>query len=133
MMGGWMSLIAGAKAVSAPNIGPKKKNPYQSTPIKDCPETVAFCSEREAGQLTLGACSGLCCSSVCRVCMLLGLRAFDSSLKITSFTMVPRLSLCAFRSSLGCVCVCWGGSNRSKRYIQNVIYGWAWRGVSEYS
>ena len=49
---------------------------------------------------TLGACSGLCWRTVWRTCMLLGFLALDSSLKITSFTIVPRLSLCAFRSSL---------------------------------
>lgn len=49
---------------------------------------------------TFGACSGLCCSTVCRTCMLLGFLALDSSLKMTSFTMVPRLSLCALSSSL---------------------------------
>ena len=32
--------------------------------------------------------------------MLLGFLAFDSSLKITNLIVVPRLSLCAFSSSL---------------------------------
>lgn len=32
--------------------------------------------------------------------MLLGFLALESSLKITSFTIVPRLSLCALSSSL---------------------------------
>lgn len=49
---------------------------------------------------TLGACSGLCCNTVWRTCMLLGFLALESSLKITSFTMVARLSLCALSSSL---------------------------------
>lgn len=50
---------------------------------------------------TLGASSELCWSTVYRICMLLGFRALESSLKITNLIVVPRLSLCAFSSSLG--------------------------------
>lgn len=49
---------------------------------------------------TFGACSGLCCSTVWSTCMLLGFLALDNSLKITSLTIVARLSLFAFSSSL---------------------------------
>ncbi len=51
-------------------------------------------------KVTLGACSGLCCRSVWSTCILLGFLAFDSSLKITNFTIVPKLSRWAFKSSL---------------------------------
>lgn len=50
---------------------------------------------------TFGASSELCCSTVYRICMLFGFRALESSLKITNLMVVPRLSLCAFSSSLG--------------------------------
>lgn len=63
-------------------------------------------------KVTLGACSGLCCRTVWRTCILLGFLAFDNSLKITNFTMVPRLSLWAFRSSLQSM-------KNTKRYIKS--------------
>lgn len=63
-------------------------------------------------KVTLGACSGLCCRTVWRTCILLGFLAFDSSLKITNFTMVPRLSRWAFRSSLQ-------NMRNTKRYIKS--------------
>lgn len=54
----------------------------------------------QAAAPTFGACSELCCSTVYRICMLLGFLALESSLKITNLIMVPRLSRCAFNSSL---------------------------------
>lgn len=49
---------------------------------------------------TFGASSGLCWRTVYKICMLLGFLALESSLKMTDFTTVPKLSRWTFSSSL---------------------------------
>lgn len=79
------------KPMNLPTLSSTSPRPHLDTSPGACP-TLSI--------PTLGASSELCCSTVYRICMLLGFRALESSLKITNLMVVPRLSLCAFSSSL---------------------------------